>query len=112
MGDLFISEKLNTLRSDEDANDMIASLEMLSKLDFGTLFCASGAVRMDGKTALKSKLNYWLEVRNKCLELFRQGKNTEEIVTSIFGAESRLAALSEGDMSRNNFITSLLKAAY
>ena len=111
LGDLFISEKLNTLRSDEDANDMIASLEMLCNLDFGTLFCASGAVRLDGKAALKTKLNYWLEVRDKCLELFRQGKTAEEIVNIIFGAESRLAALSEGDMSRNNFIASLLKAA-
>lgn len=108
-GDVFISERLNVVRSDENVNDMIRSLQDLVKEDFTTIFCASGAVRTDGKKALQAKLDYWLTLKEQCQLLHRQGYTEDEIISHLFGAESRLAALTEGDMSRANLVNSILQ---
>lgn len=111
-GDLFISEHLNTIRSDEDANEMIRSLQRLVQEPFETIFCASGAVRTDGKQAMQTKLDYWLELREQIFTLNKQGSSQDEIIQKLFGSESRLAAMSEGDMSRANFVRSILEEVH
>lgn len=58
-GDLFLSERAQVLRSDEDAGQIFASLRRLLDYEIKVLFCSSGRIVEEGKRALAAKIAFW-----------------------------------------------------
>ncbi|MGE5390061.1 MAG: MBL fold metallo-hydrolase [Deltaproteobacteria bacterium] len=108
-GDLFLAEKVTTLRSDEDVNIMLQSLYKLLDFDFELLFCASGrVVETEAKKAVQAKIAYWEEQREAILGLHRAGSDEDEILRRLYGKESALFGPSEGDFGKIHLIRSFI----
>jgi len=108
-GDLFLAEKVTTLRSDEDIKIMLQSLKKLLQYDFSMLFCASGrVVESSARPAIEAKIAFWEEREEQIKRLHRDGLSEEEILLQIFGRESALYALSDGDFGKIHLIRSFI----
>lgn len=109
-GDLFLAEKVTTLRSDEDVNIMLQSLYKLLDYDFEMLFCASGRVVEDSaKKAVAAKIAYWEEQREAIMSLHQAGIDENEILRQLYGKESALFGPSEGDFGKIHLIRSFIQ---
>ncbi len=109
-GDLFLAEKVTTLRSDEDIKIMLQSLKKLLQYDFSMLFCASGrVVESSARPAIEAKIAFWEEREEQINRLHREGCSEEEILLQMYGRESALYALSEGDFGKIHLIRSFIK---
>lgn len=108
-GDLFLAEKVTTLRSDEDINIMLQSLYRLLDFEFETLFCASGrVVESSARKAIQSKIDYWEEQKDAILSLHLAGIDEREILKQLYGKESALYGPSEGDFGKIHLIRSFI----
>lgn len=108
-GDLFLAEKVTTLRSDEDVNIMLQSLYRLLDYDFEMLFCASGrVVESSARKAVQAKINYWEEQKDAILSLHQSGVDESEILKRLYGKESALYGPSEGDFGKIHLIRSFI----
>jgi len=74
------------------------------------LFTASGNVFQDGREALQSCIGYLHELWQEARRLEKQGLSTTATRDRLFGRESVLAGLTDGDMSSENMIRALLHA--
>jgi len=109
-GDLFLSEKVTTLRSDEDVNLMLQSLHKLLDYDFEMLFCSSGRVVESGaRKAVAAKIAYWEEQREQIMQLHHAGLSDDEILKKLYGKESALFGPSEGDFGKIHLIRSFIQ---
>lgn len=108
-GDLFFSERVEMMRSDEDAGRILASLRLLLERDVRTIFCASGRVVEDGRRALAAKVEFWERLGAEACRLRALGRSPEEIRQELLGAESSLYALTGGDFGKIHLIKSLLR---
>lgn len=108
-GDLFLAEKVTTLRSDEDAKIILQSLKKLLQYDFSMLFCASGrVVESAARSAIEAKIAFWEEQEEQINRLHRDGLSEEEILLQMYGRESALYALSDGDFGKIHLIRSFI----
>lgn len=109
-GDLFVSEKPKVLRPEEKVGVIMDSLQLL--LDNAgqgfTLFTSIGSVVPHGEQALASLLSYLEDKNRVVLDYAAQGMTVEEIRDVVFGGESRMAMVSNGQFSVDNLIKSLL----
>lgn len=109
-GDIFVREKLPTLRSDENISELLASLKKLLQYDFNTLFCSSGLVVENAKEAVKRKIDYWEDLFAQVEELYHKNCSPEEIREKLLGKETVLFGPSEGDFGKINLIRSFIDA--
>lgn len=107
-GDIFVREKVPTLRSDENVIEMLSSLHKLLGYDFSTLFCSSGLVVTDARNAVKRKIDYWEDLLDKVQALHQQGIEPDEIREKVLGRETVLYGPTEGDFGKINLVMSLL----
>ncbi len=109
-GDLFVSQSPKVIRPEENAGEIMQSMKKLIDLPYQiTLFPAVGEVVLEGREALKSCVEYLTGMRQKCRELEQKGLTTPEIRDLIFGRESALFMLTDGQFSSENLIKSLLE---
>ncbi len=108
-GDVFVREKVPTLRSDENVTDMLASLHKLLQYEFSTLYCSSGTVVSNAKAALERKIAYWEELGEKVIKLYEEGIEPEEIRERLLGKETVLYEPTEGDFGKINLINSFIQ---
>ncbi len=110
-GDLFISREPKAMRPTEDIQEIARSMNRL--LDLPTeklvLFTGLGNVVEDGREALQSCIEHIHSLSQKARGLERQGLSTRDIVSRLFGGESILAGLTDGDISSENVVRSLLR---
>lgn len=106
-GDLFMSERVQYLRCDEDVDGIISSLRRVLKHDFDRVYCALKGTVQDGKQALQRKLYILEEQRGRVEELAGRGWPEEEIARAVFGPEGMLTRLTGGQFSRRNFVRSI-----
>ena len=111
-GDLFVSRKPRVFRPGEDIAAIARSMKKLVDLrsDRLVLFTASGNVFQDGREALQSCMDYLHELWQEARKLEKQGLSTTATRDRLFGRESVLAGLTDGDMSSENMIRALLRA--
>ena len=109
-GDLFVSESLKMLRSDEDIDGIIASLEKLLALGAEELilFTSLGRVFTGGRKAITTFLDHIDYLRNRVTELAGENLAAPEIRDRIFGRETQLAPLTGGHFSRLNLVKQLM----
>lgn len=103
-GDMYISKSLKYLRSDENLEQLMNSLEQLIALDFDILFCPHRGIVEKGKKALEEKLENLLNLCRQSQELMEQGLTESEIVIQLLGPEDRLAKISKFNISKGNLI--------
>ena len=108
-GDLFIGRRLRFMRSDEDANALIRSLDRALALDFEVLFCAHRGILKDGRAQLQAKRDYLGSARDQVRELNRQGFSAREITRRVFGREGFIYYFTGGKFAAINFVKSFLK---
>lgn len=105
-GDLFVHEKIKYFRKDEDFAKTIASLRCLISLDFTTLFCCHRGVVVNGKKALRNKLDHLLRVEDKVRKLHEEGLSIHKIARKLTKTTSMRITL--GDVSTDNLVHSIL----
>jgi glyoxylase-like metal-dependent hydrolase (beta-lactamase superfamily II) len=108
-GDLFLAERLRYLRSDEDLERLVASLEAVARLPLREVFCAHRGLVRDGPAALRRKAENLKAVRETVIELMRGGLPEDEITRRVVGRESWLSYASRGDFSARNFVRAVAR---
>jgi glyoxylase-like metal-dependent hydrolase (beta-lactamase superfamily II) len=109
-GDLYLGSQVRLARPFENAADLVSSLERVLALRPRVVFCGHRGPLEDGVAALERKVRFLSDMREKALALSRSGAPPDEIAARLVPGEPlayRLFTL--GDMSRLNFVRSLLK---
>jgi glyoxylase-like metal-dependent hydrolase (beta-lactamase superfamily II) len=109
-GDLFISERPKVLRPEENVHEIMASLQYLlsSAPEQFTLFTSMGQILPQGRQAVANLLSYLQSVTQQIIELHHSGHSIDDIRQRIFGGESRMAEVTNGQFSVNNLINSAI----
>lgn len=109
-GDLIAAQRPKTARREEDVPAMIESLRKLAAhpAPVLTLFTAVGAVFENGREVLVTAAEYLEEIGEKAEALQAMERTPQDIVNELFGRETALKDLTEGDFSTENLIRSLL----
>lgn len=108
-GDLYLAEKVRFIHVDEDSNLMVRSLKKLLNYDFETLYCSSGRVLENAHQAIQAKINYWEEASRNVRFLHELGLSSEEIRDKLFGSESPLYEVSEGELGKIHLVNAFIK---
>ena len=111
-GDLFASREPRSVRPEEDVGGIARSMQKLVdlKTDQLILFTSLGNVVQDGREALRACIAYLKGLSLKTKRLEKQGLSAGAIRDQLFGRETILAGLSEGDISAENMIRAVLRA--
>ena len=106
-GDMFVSRKQLVALKDENISDAIKSLTKLVQLDFDKIFCGHSGIRSNGKEKLKSKLDFFLEIRHKVNVLKEEGLSLEEINKRLFPKKNIWEIMSQGEWSTFNIVKTI-----
>jgi len=111
-GDLFASKEPKAVRPEEDIAGIVRSMQKLIDLKTNrlVLFTGLGNVVRDGREALRSCIAYLKDMSQKAKRLDEQELSTGDIRDQLFGRETILAELTEGDVSAENMIRAVLRA--
>lgn len=107
-GDLFIAENPKTCRTDEVMSQTLPSLRRLRDLGPKVMFTGLGQIVEDATAVLERTIAYLEECRERFREMSARGLTPEQIVEQVYGRESGLKELTQGQMSYENFVSSLL----
>jgi len=109
-GDLFISERPKVLRPEENVHEIMKSLRYLLSCapDEFALFTSMGQILPQGRQAVTNLLSYLQSVTQQIINLHHSGHSIDDIRHTVFGRESRMAELTNGQFSVNNLINSAL----
>ena len=108
-GDLFIAENPKTCRTDEVMGRTISSLRRLHELKPRVMFTGLGQIVEEAAAVLGRTIAYLEDCRGSFRRLSGQGLTPEQIVREVYGRESGLRELTQGQMSYENFVSSLLE---
>ena len=103
-GDLYVSRKQAVAFKDENISQAITSLEKIQELDFDTIFCSHSGVRKNGKSKINDKLNVFIELRERVMELEKTGLSREEINLQLFPGKNMWQSVSRGEWSTLNMV--------
>lgn len=106
-GDLYLGTRQIVAFYEEDMSQTIASIKMILKLDFDTIFCVHSGVWQDGKKMFQQKLDYLQDLQDKVNNLQRQGFNSKQIDARLFPARLPIKYVSSGQWSSYNIIRTL-----
>ncbi len=111
-GDLFSSREPKAVRPEEDIAGIARSMQKLVdlKTDQLVLFTGLGNVVQDGREALQSCIAYLKDLSLKAKQLDKQGLSASAIRDKLFGRETVLASLTEGQLTSENMIRAALCA--
>jgi glyoxylase-like metal-dependent hydrolase (beta-lactamase superfamily II) len=99
-GDLYVRTRYRFMeRGEESASVLIASLEKVLKLDFGTVFCSHAGVMEDGRERLKAKLDYLLDLRGEVYARRERGQSDEQITRELFPDNEAIEEITDGSWS-------------
>ena len=107
-GDLYISDRPQYLRKEENPHQEIESLRRVLTYNFEVVFCAHRGVIRQGREALQKKLDYLTTLRRQVQELHRQGYRSGEIQKRLLGSESQMSWITMRHFSKRNLIEALL----
>lgn len=106
--DLYLGERVKSLRQDERLGESLDSLRRVCGLPVGRLFCSLGPVIDDGRGALEAKLAYWEAVCARIRTLRAAGFPPARIRREVLGGEGLLRWVSGGDFSKQNLVDEAL----
>ena len=80
------------------------------KTDRLILFTAPGRVVQDGRKALRTCIEYFEDLSRRAKQLEKKGLSIVAIRDEVFGRESSLAGLTDGQFSSENLVRAALRA--
>jgi len=107
-GDLYIAGRVRFKRADEQIDPEIASLRLVSKLDFQTLFCAHRGPVADGPAVMRRKFEFLEEFRGNVRRLHGEGRSVAEISKLLLGGETFISWFTGLHFSKRNLIRACL----
>lgn len=107
-GDLYIAPRLKLLRSDENLEQLLQSINKILELDFETVFCPHGGIIKEGKQAFNLKKSNILTLAKEAQALNNKKFSIHEIVIKLLGKEDVVAKLSGGNFCKANLIAQCL----
>lgn len=107
-GDAFLSERVKVFRRDEDFAATVRTLRRLLQLDFDALLCAHKPCMKDGKRALKSKLDWLLDLEGAVRRGHAAGRSLRELAQTCLRPPWLAAVLTAGDATAYNLVWSIL----
>ncbi|MEM9291017.1 MAG: MBL fold metallo-hydrolase [Acidobacteriota bacterium] len=112
-GDLFVHERVHSLRRIESVHRHLDSLRKVLALDPAPRrwFCAHAGVLEDPLPRVRAKIHFWEELEEQSWALLQQGLPPGAIARRLLGREGLLTMLSFGDFSKRNLIRDLLRGA-
>jgi len=111
-GDMFCGIRNIYLRRDEDFNQILLSLEDLSKLKIDTIFCSLKGVVTGGGNALSEKIKYMKNLKKEILSLHRQGMPADKVRNKLLGKEDMMFYVTGGHFSKQYLINNVLASPY
>jgi len=110
-GDLFVDERPKVIRSDEDVQQIIKSMQRLMELPSRelVLFTSVRKIVEGGKKALKTCIEYLRDISDQAKKLEREGHSIKDIVRVLLGGEGLFPELTNGQFSSENLIRSVLR---
>jgi glyoxylase-like metal-dependent hydrolase (beta-lactamase superfamily II) len=111
-GDAYVTGTPKGARPEEDVGQIVRDMRGLVDLNCErlVLFNAVGSIVKDGRRALRDCSSYLVGLTREVKEHARKGLSPEEIRDAMFGDETSLAALTQGDFSMENLVRSALRA--
>lgn len=82
-GDLYVGERIQFFRVDEQIGQQIDSLRRIAELDFDVLFCAHRPSIKNGRSLIVRKLNYLQSFSQQVLHLYQKGIGETEIIKQL-----------------------------
>ncbi|MCP3921864.1 MAG: MBL fold metallo-hydrolase [Desulfobacterales bacterium] len=108
-GDMFCGIKNIYLRSDENFNEILKSLEMISELEIDTVFCGLKGVIPHGNIVIKRKIVFMKDLQKRTMDLLNKGFSPKKIKRKLLGFEDIMFYISTGHFSKQNLINSIIK---
>ena len=111
-GDLYSSREPKAIRPEEDVGGIARSMQKLVdlKTDQLILYTSLGNVVQDGREALRACIAYLKVLSLRAKRLAKRGLSPSAIRDQLFGRETVLAGITEGDVSAENMVQALLRA--
>ncbi|RFU61272.1 MBL fold metallo-hydrolase [Peribacillus glennii] len=108
-GDLYCQERTKVVLREENIPVIIESLKKILTYDFEDVFCSHAGYLDDGRTALKRKLDYLLDLQGNILKLHEDGKTPEDINAILFSKKYPITLFSSGEWDSIYIIQSIIK---
>ncbi len=108
-GDLYCQERTKVVLREEDIPTIIKSLKKILTCNFEDVFCSHAGFLKDGRTALKSKLDYLLDVQGEVIKLYDEGKTAEQINATLFPKKYPITRFSSGEWNSIHIVNSILQ---
>lgn len=108
-GDLYCQERTKVILREESIPTIIESLKKVLKYDFDDVFCSHAGYLNDGRSALKRKLDYLLDLQGRILRLYDEGKTPEQINAALFPKKYPITRFSAGEWNSIHIVNSVLQ---
>ncbi|MBM4325647.1 MAG: MBL fold metallo-hydrolase [Deltaproteobacteria bacterium] len=111
-GDLYISKKPNVAGPEFNVAHMIRSMKRILSLDMDRIIVMTSALAIEknGQQAFQECVSYLEELCETVKDLYGMGMTPAEMVTRIFGRESPLKSLTDGQYSTERLVLLALEA--
>lgn len=111
VSDLWVAPRQKTSRGHENSLQILAAQKALAARGPQVLFTGMGDVVAPAAPALAESVAWLEEMAAKVAELAARGMEPPEMVRELFGRESSLMTHTQGQLSYENFLRSLLREA-
>lgn len=108
-GDLYCQERTKVVLREENIPVIIESLKKILTYDFDDVFCSHAGHLTKGRTALKRKLDYLLDLQGNVIKLYEEGMKPEKITMSLFPKKYPITFFSSGEWESIHMIHSIIK---
>jgi ribonuclease/clavin/mitogillin len=107
-GDLYCQERTKVVLREENIPVIIESLKKIITYDFEDVFCSHAGHLNNGRTALKRKLDYLLDLQGNILKLHDEGKTPKDIKNTLFPKKYPITLLSSGEWDSIHIVHSII----
>lgn len=107
-GDLYCQEKTRVILREESIPTIIESLKKVLTYNFEDVFCCHAGYLEDGRTALKRKLQYLLDLQGKIIKLYEDGLSPSQINNTLFPKKYPITLFSLGEWNSMHIINSII----
>ena len=108
-GDLYCQQRTKVILREESIPTIIRSLKHVLTYDFDEVYCCHAGLLKKGRNTLQRKLDYLLEVQEKVINQYEEGKTSKEIKKILFPKNYPITKFSQGEWDSIHIITSILK---
>ena len=107
-GDLYCQERTKVVLREESIPTIIHSLKRVLTYDFDEVFCCHAGFLKKGRIALQRKLDYLLDIQERVIKEYKEGKPPEQINKILFPKNYSITKFSRGEWDSIHIINSII----